>query len=77
MLEGRTHSDDFSANKREGCLGQNGPKAKETPFRASNTIVLDERTRVFPIAEPKTIVIRTSTEVEDNPKMIRPMWCVF
>jgi hypothetical protein len=47
-------------------LAQNRPKPKETSFRAGDAIVLDERTRVFPIAEPEAIVIGASPEVEDN-----------
>jgi hypothetical protein len=62
---GRTHSNNFSTNKREARLGQDFPPPKEAAFRAADTIELDERTRVFPIAEPKTVVIRTTTEVKD------------
>lgn len=60
---GRTHSDDLSADERKGGLGQNRPKAKEAPLRTSNAIKLDEGTRMLPIAEPKTIVVWTSTKV--------------
>lgn len=65
MRARRTHSDDFSTKKREGCLGQHSPPAKEATFCAGDTIELDERTRVFPIAEAETIVIRTTAEVKD------------
>ena len=64
MHAGRTHSDNFSANEREGCLGKDSPPAEEATFCAGDTIELNEGTRVFPIAEAKTIVIR-STEVKD------------
>jgi hypothetical protein len=66
MLNGRTHGDDLGAGHREGCLGHNGPKPKETPFRASYAIVLDERTGVFPITETDAVVIGASPEVEDK-----------
>jgi hypothetical protein len=64
--EGRTHGDDLGTNEREGCLGQNSPKTEETPFRAGNIVILNKRTRVFPIAESETFVIGASSEVEDN-----------
>jgi hypothetical protein len=63
---GRTHSDDLSADERKGGLGQNRPKAKEAPLRASNAIELDEGTRMLPIAEPNTIMVGTSAKVKDN-----------
>ena len=66
MLSGRTHGDVFGAGAREGCLGQNGPKTKETPFRARNALILDERTRVSPITETDAIVIGASPKVEDK-----------
>jgi hypothetical protein len=66
VLNGRTHGDDLGADERKGCLAQNRPKSKETPFCASDAIVLYERTRVFPIAEPEAIMIGTSPEVEDD-----------
>jgi hypothetical protein len=66
MLNGRTHGDDLCADEREGCLGHNGPKTKETPFRASNAIELGERTGVIPITETDAIVIGSSPEVEDK-----------
>jgi hypothetical protein len=72
MLSGRTHGDDLSADEREGCLGHNGPKTKESPFRASNAIVLGERTRVFPITETDAIVIGASSEVEDKSQNNQP-----
>jgi hypothetical protein len=65
MRVDKTHSDDFSTKKREAGLGQNIPEAKEAAFCAGDTIELDERTRVFPIAEAETIVIWTTTEIED------------
>jgi len=61
-----THRDDLSADEREGSLGQNGPEAEKTPLRAGDAVVLRERSRVFPIAEPDAIVIGTSTEIEDD-----------
>jgi hypothetical protein len=66
MLNGRTHSDDLGSDEGEGCLTHNGPKPKETTFRASNAIVLSEWTRVFPITETEAIVIGASPEVEDK-----------
>ena len=66
MLNGRTHGNDLGSDERKRGLVHNGPKPKETPFHASNAIVLDERTRVFPITETETIVIGASPEVEDK-----------
>jgi len=61
-----THGDDLGTNEGKRCLGHDRPSAEETPLRAAYTLILDERTRVFPIAESKAIAIWASTEVEDN-----------
>ena len=72
LLKGGTHGDDLSTSHRKGCLVQNRPETNESPFGASDAMVLDERTRILPITEPNAIVIGASPEVEDNSQNNQP-----
>jgi hypothetical protein len=64
----KTHGDDFSTNEREARLSQHRPKAKEATFCAGDAKDLNKRTGVLPVAEPKTIVVWTSTKVKNDPE---------
>lgn len=55
--------DDLRTDEGESCLGHDLPPAEETAFRPSDSKVLHKRTRVMPEPEPKTVVIRPTTQV--------------
>lgn len=55
--------DDLRSDERESCLGHDLPPAEETALCSSDSKILHERTRVMPEPEPKTIVIRPTTQV--------------
>ena len=67
-----TYSDDFSSEVGESSLCHDSPPAKETTFGAADTIVLNERARVVPVTETKTIVTGSTSEVKNDTKDLKP-----
>lgn len=58
----------FRTNERESSLGHDSPPGKEAAFATRDPIVLYKRTRMFPVTEADTIVVRTATEIEHDTK---------
>lgn len=56
----------LGTNERERGLDEDSPEAQEAAEGAWDVFVLDKGTRVFPVAETKPVVVRTTSEVEDE-----------
>jgi hypothetical protein len=46
--------------------------AEETVFDAAYTIILDERSRLFPVTESDAVMVRTSAKVKDDSQDNKP-----
>lgn len=70
------YGDDFGSNEREGSLGNDTPPSDKSACGSRNVIVLDERTRVFPVTEADSETsVRTEEIIEKQctlPVVIRP-----
>ena len=67
-IELSAYSNDLSTDKRERGLGEHRNPAEELALGAANAVELDKRTRVLPVAETETVVVRSTTKVEDDTK---------
>ena len=65
-LRDPAYGDDLRANERESGVIKDSPPAEESAFCAGDSLVLNKRTRVLPVAETDTIVVGTTSEVKDD-----------
>jgi D-lyxose ketol-isomerase len=62
----RTYGDNFGSNERKCSLSHHSPPTQEATLSSGDAMVLNERTRFFPEAETKTVVIGPTSKVEDD-----------
>ena len=60
--------DDLGSEVGVGSLRHDGPPREEATLASANVVELREGTRVLPVTETDTVVVRASTEVEDDTK---------
>ena len=60
------YGDNFGTDERESSVVEDGPPPEEPSLGAGYSLVLNERTGVLPVAEPDSIVIGTTSKVDDN-----------
>lgn len=63
-----TYGDNFGSNERKCSLSHHSPPTQEAALSSRDAMVLDERTRFFPVPETKTVVVRPTSKVEDDAK---------
>ena len=68
MTHRSTYGDNFSSIERKRSLGHHSPPTQEATLSPGDAIVLNERTRFFPEAETKTVMVRPTPKVENNPE---------
>jgi hypothetical protein len=66
--EKSTYSNDLSPNERKRSLGHNSPPTQEPALDPRKVIVLDEWTRILPVAKAESIMVRATSEIEYDTK---------
>jgi hypothetical protein len=46
-------------------LRQNSPEAKESSFGTLDALILNEWSRIFPVAESNTVMVRATSQIDD------------
>ena len=62
----RTYGDNLRSDERERSLGHDSGPPKETTLRTRDIIILNKRPWVLPVAEADSVVVWTSTQIQNN-----------
>lgn len=61
-----TYGDYLPTYVRERCLGDDTGPSEEVSFYTLYAIKVDERSRIPPVSKTDTVVVWSSTQIEDN-----------